>query len=134
MWFQILGTSSGILFVYTGVGRYPETNTGIGGWEQVYPTIERHAGREEYESMMALVEQLAGPASARGSGAIGRAIQNIVDMGKLDRTMRSAWLGRLPSDVNVLASIVGEPYAPAQMASRNHTAIKINYSSFSTMY
>lgn len=132
MWLQILGTSSGILFVYTGVGRYPETNTGIGGWEQVYPTIERHAGREEYESMMALVEQLVGPASSRASGALGRAVQNIADLGKLDRTMRSAWLARLPSDVNVLASTVSEPYAPAQMASRNRAAIKINYSSFSS--
>lgn len=57
VWFERTGGKSGIMYVYTGLGRHPSTETTIGGWSQVWPPVETIAGREEYDAVAALVTQ-----------------------------------------------------------------------------
>ena len=51
LWIYPTGEASCIMYIYTGVGRYgsltPETE--IGGWEQLWPTVDVIAGRNEYD-------------------------------------------------------------------------------------
>lgn len=108
LWFERTGPASGFLYVYTGIGRYPQTATTIGGWDQIYPQVETFAGRDEYDSMRELVEQIAGDSlGAYGSGAIGRSITNLTDFGALDNDLRIKYSAIGPDD-NVLSSTTAD--------------------------
>lgn len=84
MWFQRTGPGTGFLFVYTGYGRHPENFPSIGGWNQIWPTVETIAGREEYDSVAALVNQLMGDPALGGSGALGKNLALLPDLATLD--------------------------------------------------
>jgi hypothetical protein len=104
LWFSTTGSASGILYVYTGIGRYPSTGTVIGGWDQIYPQVEIFAGRDDYDEVRQLIDRLAGnPVSAFGSGAISRAVPGLTDFASLDNDFRLKYKV-LPSDSNVLYS------------------------------
>jgi len=104
-WFSRTGSASGIQYVYTGIGRYPQTGNEIGGWEQVFPTVERAAGREEYDYMLGLLKTLIGDTSeSGGSGAFNRAIANLTDFDLLDASLVEKFNSLLPLDRNVLSS------------------------------
>lgn len=108
LWFQRTGPASGFLYAYTGIGRYPGTATTIGGWDQIYPAVETFAGRDEYDAMRELVEQIAGESlGAYGSGAIGRSITNLTNFGALDNDLRIKY-SALGPDANVLSSAIGD--------------------------
>jgi hypothetical protein len=102
IWFQRTGSSSGILYVYTGLGRYPVSGTTIGGWNQVWPTVDFVAGREEYEAALSLLNQLIGPTSVGGNGALGKAITDVSNLEALDTNLRAKFALRTPLDGNVL--------------------------------
>jgi len=117
LWFERTGTSSGFLYVYTGLGRYPKTATTIGGWDQIYPRVETFAGREEYDTVRDLVDRLIGEGiSTHGSGAIGRSIQNLTNFGALDNDLRQKYAA-LGSNPNVLISPTGDPFIVRQAPS-----------------
>jgi hypothetical protein len=104
IWFERTGTASGYLYVYTGIGRYPTTATTIGGWDQIWPQVEIFGGREEYDLVRQIVDQICGSSvSAFGSGAIGRSIQNLTDFGALDLDLRTKFKA-LGADANILFS------------------------------
>jgi hypothetical protein len=104
LWFERTGTASGYLYVFTGIGRYPTTSTTIGGWDQIWPQVEIFGGREEYDLVRQLVDQICGTSvSAFGSGAIGRSIQNLTDFGALDLDLRAKFKA-LGADANILFS------------------------------
>ncbi len=108
LWFERTGVASGFLYTYTGIGRYPQTATTIGGWDQIYPGVETYAGRDEYDSMREMLEQIAGEStSAYGSGALGRSITNLTDFGPLDNDLRIKY-SALGPDANVLASTTAD--------------------------
>jgi hypothetical protein len=105
LWFERTGSASGFLYVYTGIGRYPSTATTIGGWDQIWPQVEVFGGREEYDLIRELVDQICGTSvSAFGSGAIGRSITNLTNFGELDRDLRTKYKALLPLDANILYS------------------------------
>lgn len=86
------------------------TDGAIGGWTQVFPTVDLGAGRDEYDYVMNLLAQLAGdPLSFGGSGALGRVVA-LSPLNTLDASLRLAWAGELPVDQNVLysSSLIGE--------------------------
>lgn len=119
IWFERTGSGSGILYVYTGLGRYPTTATTIGGWDQIWPTVQTFAGRDEYDTMRGLVEQLAGESvSTFGSGAITRSIQNLTDFGALDLDFRSKFHALSPLDLNVLNSSASDLEITNQATSK----------------
>lgn len=104
LWFERTGSASGFLYVYTGLGRYPQTGTTIGGWDQIYPDVQTFAGRDEYDSIRELVEQLAGDSlGAYGTGAIGRSITNLTNFGALDNDLRVKYTAA-GSDSTVLST------------------------------
>jgi hypothetical protein len=108
LWYSQTGTMSGTLYVYTGLGRFPLAPTTNGGWEQIFPTVEVHGGRDEYDSLRELVEQLIGsPTGAYGSGAIGRSITNLADFASLDNDLRVKAFA-LGNDINVFQGVTGE--------------------------
>lgn len=84
MWFHKSGSASGILYIYTGVGRHPSTESTIGGWEQVWPQIENVAGREEYDAMLDSLLELIGPVERGGNNAYGKSINNLTKFDLLD--------------------------------------------------
>lgn len=85
IWFQRTGPDSGILYMYTGTGRFPTTNPDVnGGWNQIWPTVETTAGREEYDSLAAMVVEMIGAASAGGSEALGKNIPTLPNFAALD--------------------------------------------------
>lgn len=51
LWFEVTGDASGILYLYTGVGRFPYSLTTIGGWEQVWPKVDTFGLREEFDQI-----------------------------------------------------------------------------------
>lgn len=102
IWVQRTGSSSVVMYIFTGLGRYPWTATTIGGWEQVWPTVTAIAGREEFAAFMTLLNQLIGPASVGGNGANGKAITNVPDLALLDTAMRTKFAARTPLDPFVL--------------------------------
>lgn len=107
MWFQRTGSSSGVLYTYTGIGRHPVTAGVIGGWNQVWPLVEITAGREEYNNVMDALTQIIGPTSAGGSGAIGKAVTGLTDFAALDASMVAAFNARTPQDTNVVTPVTG---------------------------
>lgn len=100
LWFQRTGTVSGTLYAYTGIGRYPEGTGAIGGWSQVWPSIETVAGREEYDTVHSLVRQLI-DITTGGSGVLGKLITNLTDLGALDTAYQQR-LSNEGGDPNVL--------------------------------
>ncbi len=105
LWFEQTDTASGFVYVYTGIGRYPTTATTIGGWDQIYPTPEVFAGRDEYDRVLEIVSQLIGNAiSTFGSGAIGRSIKDLTNFAALDNDLRTKYKALLPLDSHVLYS------------------------------
>lgn len=109
VWFQRTGTSSGVLYVFTGTGRYPNTATTIGGWNQVWPSTTIVAGREEYDAMLAIVNQLVGdPTTYGGSGAAAKVL-TLTDLKPLDTALYNAWVARPPVDPNILTPIADSP-------------------------
>lgn len=99
LWFQRTGSASGILHVFTGLGRY-----GLGGWEQVWPTVDTAGGRPEYDLIAGLVMDYIGDPTvfASGNGAFGRIISNLTDFDALDASTQAAWTARVPNDINVV--------------------------------
>lgn len=107
MWLQRTGSSSGFLYTYTGLGRYPTTATTIGGWEQIWPSVEVYAGRDEYDQMRQLLDMLCGVGvSTYGSGAIGHSpsASNLTDFAALDLDLRTKYKALPAPDSNVLYS------------------------------
>ena len=102
MWFQRTGTSSGISYVYTGIGRYPNTATTIGGWAQTWPNPVMIAGREEYDAVVMLVNQMIGVTAGGGTDVIGKSIQNLTSLVTLDASMQAAYVARAPLDETIL--------------------------------
>lgn len=114
VWFEVTGTGSGFMYVYTGLGRYPTTATTIGGWEQIFPRLDTAAGREEYDAVRLLVEQLLGEAvSSYGNGAIGRSIANLTNFAALDLDLRTKYQA-LGADDNVLVSTIDDTFITSQ--------------------
>lgn len=100
LWFQATGPWTGFLFIYTGLGRYPSTATEIGGWEQVWPTPNLIAGREEYEEALEFLTRVLGPTTGGGSNALGK-IVSVTDLNALDEDLRAKY--RQNPDENVIA-------------------------------
>jgi hypothetical protein len=76
----------------------------IGGWEQIWPTVETHGGRAEYEYVYNQLAQLIGdPIIFGGSGAEGRSIPWLTDFRALDASMQLAYTNITPLDTNVSA-------------------------------
>jgi hypothetical protein len=74
----------------------------IGGWEQVWPTVQTHGGRAEYEYIFGQLMSLIGdPAMFGGSGALGKAIPWLTDFRTLDASMQKAWKSMSVPDTNV---------------------------------
>jgi hypothetical protein len=108
LWYERIGSASGFLYVFTGLGRYPTTDTTIGGWEQIYPTVTAYAGREEYDELFEALSVFLGPGSSNyGSGVLGRNIDNLTNFAALDADLRAKY-ATLPSDVNVLVSTASD--------------------------
>lgn len=104
MWYSRIGSASGLLYLFTGVGRYPDTGSVIGGWDQVFPTIEHATGRDEYDYVYSLVMKLIGDSALfGGSSAQGSAVQYLTNFTTLDASLLSAWNSTLPLDKNVLS-------------------------------
>lgn len=99
VWFERTGPASGVLYVYTGLGRYPETTTTIGGWNQIWPQVEVTAGREEYNAALSVVNQLV-DITAGGSGALGKVITNLSTLTSKDTDLQTKFSSQL--DTNVL--------------------------------
>lgn len=122
IWFERTGPATGFLYTYTGLGRYPTTDTTIGGWEQIYPIVNTAAGRDEYDAIAALVEGLAGdPVGAYGCGAIGRSLPSLTNFGALDLDLRQKYavLSATTTDANVLVSPANDFEITPQAVSRN---------------
>lgn len=89
LWFEKVGPGTGFLYTYTGVGRYPLSDSSLGGWEQVWPNVTTYAGREEYNEVRRLLDMLLGGGSSYcGAGAISRNITNLTDFATLDNQLR----------------------------------------------
>lgn len=101
-WFKRTGSSSGTLYIYNGMGRYPEISGTTGGWNQVWPNIEIIAGREEYDVVLNLVNQLIN-LSDDGSGALGTYITNLTDFTTLDTDHLARYIAN--SDLNILSPV-----------------------------
>lgn len=87
-----------------GCMQVPSTKTAgaIGGWEQVWPAVETHGGRAEYNYLYDQLASVIGhPVMYGGSGAEGRAIQNLTSFKTLDASMQLAWENLTPTDANV---------------------------------
>lgn len=86
LWYERTGLSSGILYCYTGLGRYPEFETEIGGWSQIWPRVEMAAGRAEFDEIFDLVSLLIGDPNSPvfGNGAIGRLFTSLSKIYVLD--------------------------------------------------
>lgn len=90
IWFQRTGPNSGVLYMYTGTGRFPTDNPNVnGGWNQIWPTVETVAGREEYDSLATMVNQLVGPATVGGANALGKNLPALSNFAALDADLVS---------------------------------------------
>lgn len=93
-----LDPTPGVLYIYTGLGRYPQAADVIGGWSQLWPHIEIIGGREEYDFVFDLIAKLIDN-SKGGSGAGGKIITNLSLLEDLDADFYTKWvdLGQDPS-------------------------------------
>jgi hypothetical protein len=77
----------------------------IGGWEQVWPTVEVAGGRLEYEYLYSQLASLIGdPIVFGGSAAEGKSIPYLTNFQVLDASMQAAYATRFPTDQNVFAN------------------------------
>lgn len=123
-WFDPTGSASGIMYLYTGIGRYPEVNGTIGGWEQIYPAPQVLAGRDEYDEMLILVSQIVGtPMTCWGSGVLSKLTPTLTDFGALDRSLRSKYkaavLASGMQDLNVVNTTADDTYITPQAIGNN---------------
>ncbi len=102
------GISSAVMFSSAprlkDVMQVPATLTAgaIGGWEQIWPTVETHGGRAEYEYVHSQLMSLIGhPIMFGGAGADKNAITWLTDFRVLDASMQDAWQALTPLDTNV---------------------------------
>ncbi|WP_407306546.1 hypothetical protein [Acinetobacter sp.] len=105
IWVEKNGTSSGIMYIYDGFGRHGGTSTTIGGWSQVWPAVEVTAGREEYDALLAIVNQLIGPTANGGSEALGTLTPALRNLSALDTSFQTKFSGMTTRDPNVLVPI-----------------------------
>jgi hypothetical protein len=88
----------------TNMVQAPATAVGgaIGGWEQIWPAVQTHAGRLEYEFVYQhLIALIGNPLIFGGSGAEGRSIQYLTDFRTLDASLSAAWQAATPLDLSV---------------------------------
>lgn len=79
-------------------------NGAIGGWEQFFPSIDRAAGRREYDYVMGLILQLAhDPMAFGGNGSMSSYLSFLTPFNTLDASMLAA-LGTAGYDQNVAAT------------------------------
>lgn len=102
LWFERTGNASGVLYVFTGKGRYPQSGNTVGGWEQIWPTPMLVGGRPEYAEMLALVNQFIGPDTVGGSGAAGTLITNLTNFAALDASAQALYASVGGNDNNVV--------------------------------
>ena len=102
IWVKRTGSASVQVFIYTGLGRHPQSGNTLGGWEQIWPTVEIVAGREEYNSFLTSLNALVGPTSGGGNAAIGKVIQGLTNFTALDTNLHTLFAARTPLDENVL--------------------------------
>jgi hypothetical protein len=107
IWFRRLGSASGFLYVYTGIGRYPLGVNTVGGWAQVWPAIEMAAGREEYDLVLSLVNQLINIPDG-GNGLLNKVINDITPLPALDADVMAKFNALLPLDSNVLIPVTDD--------------------------
>ena len=109
----------------SSMSQVPNTlaNGAIGGWEQIFPTIERAAGREEYEYLFSLVSNLLGDPSFGGSGVLGRSISYLTNFQTLDASLVLAARARTPVDLNLLGTSVPESYLKVEPNSNDWDAL-----------
>ena len=81
-------SATGTMYVYNGFGRHPQNGNNIGGWNQLWPQIDTVAGREEYDHVATLLNQLAGPISGGGNGMIGKSTPELSNLTALDTSLR----------------------------------------------
>lgn len=103
LWVETVGSVTARLYIYTGVGRHPQPlgSYTIGGWEQIYPTVEYAGGREEYNAMQLLVDRFVGiPGSTQGNNAYRGLEYAYSSLYNLDGPIASAWQAATPRDPN----------------------------------
>lgn len=100
MWFERTGSFSGILYVFTGLGRFPASISSNGGWEQIWPQPDNAALREEYDELVTLIEQLLGDASGTNTGyeALGRLFTEVTNFSILDADLNTKYALGVPDD------------------------------------
>ena len=123
-WFDPTGSASGIMYLYTGLGRYPEVNGTIGGWEQIYPQPQVLAGRDEYDELLLLVMQIIGTSmTSWGSGIVDSLSPALTDFGALDRSLRTKYkaivLASGAQDLNVVNTTSSDPFVTPQAIGNN---------------
>lgn len=123
-WFDPTGSASGIMYLYTGVGRYPEVNGAIGGWEQIYPAPVMLAGRDEYDEMLLMVLQIVGTSmTCWGSGVLSKLTPALTDLGALDRSLRVKYkalvLASGAQDLNVVNTTADDLHVTPQAVGDN---------------
>lgn len=127
-WYEPTGPSSGVLYVYTGLGRYPTTATTIGGWEQVHPAVQRVAGRDEYDELREMLELIAGsPTGAYGSGALRTEIAQLTDFVALDQDLRTKFSAQ-GADAAVFSQIITSSEIVHQAIAANGVFVLNDYS------
>jgi len=118
VWFQRTGTSSGIMYVFDGIGRFPAAPGVNGGWNQVWPEVDNSALRAEYDEAKLLADLLLGPTTdpSYGNDTFGRLFPDITDFATLDADL-STKIVDLGSDPNVvvgadaLAQVEVQPFS-----------------------
>jgi hypothetical protein len=79
------------------------SNGKIGGWDQIWPPVSTHAGREEYKYVLNLLLQLIGePLNLGGAGALDTYITYLTPIKALDASKQLAWTNNVGHDLNVL--------------------------------
>ena len=105
-----LPAATGTTYIYTGFGRHPQTSAGkLGGWNQIWPQVETIAGRAEYAILETIVNQLVGPTSVGGNGALGTVLPPLTNFTILDQDLRAKFSAMPIKDRSML-----EPVTAAQ--------------------
>jgi hypothetical protein len=103
-----VGVSSGVPFTeglpLEKLASVPETLSmgAVGGWSQVWPTVDISGSRYEYDYLNTLIQQFIGDENgSNGSGAFGKSISYLTNFHTLDASLRNAWASGSPIDQNV---------------------------------
>ena len=112
IWFERTGPLSGFLYVYTGLGRFPVSQTVNGGWHQLWPQPMEAALREEYDEMAGAVIRLISE-NAQGNGADGRLFQNFTLFSTLDADLNAKFAASPDSNVSRVnaGDLHAQPYS-----------------------